>query len=625
MLPRLLVIDDLFGRLVANGRSVDRESLCANFLWNDVTDDAAANANRQKVFDPTAEVVFCRGQTPRAASVGSVVENDLPGALAVVRWGWTEAIASGRVPWTMVLLDLCFYTGRVTEDSHRRTPGMPEGRAGDDDPQSYFGLTLLDAIHREHPDLPIVILSSKSREEVSLEFSRNGALGFIDRSNLRGPELLQDALWNHGLLPEPDGEVVGNSLPVLLALREARRASRHHENVLIRGERGTGKELIARYLHHGWSQREETGGQRSEVRGQRVEEKGSSLVTVNSAVFTASLFASELFGIEAKTATGVDGKIGLIESAKGGDLFLDEIADMPPDVQAAMLRVLQERQITRVGGRQSIPVNVRFISATNADLEDPERGFRADLLDRLRTGGSIFLPPLRERMSDIPLLVDRFLREAEALRPGIRKREIAPEALDLLLAHDWPGNIRELRTTIFEASTRHPDVEHLVPDHLRIHRAGPSKPVVPHRMRAAGKTEHTAISLDELIATLERFEFDDRAATVWAGKLPRVQQAIGKLLVAYLRSGLQATRKPTPENPVGELRIHPALKLITGDATLTASKAADIIKKLVRTAAFGRDIMPDDPLVREAYDTALRLRPNTTRRAPSLPPIKDAT
>jgi hypothetical protein len=340
MLPRLLVIDDLFGRAMVGVRNPDRENLCAHFLWRDVTGDAASQASRQTVLKPVADAVFCRGQIPRVAGVGSVVDNDLPGALGVVAEGWLGALRHGTAPWAMVLLDLCFYTGRVTEESHRRTPGMPEGRPGDDDPRRYFGLTLLEAIHREFPELPVLILSSKPRDEVSLEFSRRGALGFIARDDLRGPEILQDALWQHGLIPDPSADLVGTSLPVLLALREARRASAHRSNLLIRGERGTGKELLAGYVHR-VSERDAT-------------QPARPFVVVNSAVLRTDLFSSELFGIEPKTATGVDGKIGLVEAADGGDLFMDEIADMPPEAQASALRVLQDRQITLAGPGQSM-------------------------------------------------------------------------------------------------------------------------------------------------------------------------------------------------------------------------------------------------------------------------------
>jgi DNA-binding NtrC family response regulator len=595
MSTRILILDDLFGRNVAYGRNTDRENLCAHFLWQDVTGDAASKASRQKVLKPTAEAFFCRAQSPSSACVGDTVENDLNAAILAVRSGWLSANEEtggqkAECPWSMVLLDLCFHTGRVTPESYQQTPGMPEGRAGDDDPRGYFGLTLLDAIHRECPELPIFILSSKPREEVSLEFSQRGALGFIDRSDPRGPELLKDALSQHGLLPDPSDEVAGHSLPVLLALREARRAARHGQNVLIRGERGTGKDLLARYLHRAASD----GGKRP-------------FVAVNSAVFTQTMFAAELFGIEPKTATGVDGKIGLIESAHGGDLFFDEIADMPGEIQAAVLRVLQERQITRVGARQAKPVDVRFLSATNVEIEAKADGFREDLLDRLRLGGTLWLPPLRERKSDIPILTEGFVREAEKERPGAMRREIAPEVMERLLAHDWPGNVRELRTAIFDAVNRHPDVEHLVVQHLRIEGGAAASP-----KRKTAPPQQTSANCDiaGTLAKMKSCEFPTKEIGTWAGQLHDLQHEQALLLARYLQAALEATKRRTPEAPEGQIQIHPAVKLITGDSNLTASKAADVVKRLLGPI---EDELSGD--LAEAYATSIRLRPKSARRA----------
>jgi DNA-binding NtrC family response regulator len=548
-----------------------------------------------------AEAVFYRAQTPLEADVGATVENDLAGAAEFVRQGWDGALAGDQGRWAMLLLDLCFYTGAVTAESHRRAPGMPEGHARDEDPSSYFGLTLLDTIHRKCPELPIFIFSSKPRNEVSLEFSQRGALGFIARDDLEGSALLKEALWQHGLLADSNAEIIGNSLPMLLVLREARRAFRHGQNILIRGERGTGKELLARYLHRAAS-----------VAAKR------PFVPVNSAIFTPSMFASELFGIEPKTATGVDAKIGLIESANGGDLFLDEIADMPAEVQAAFLRVLQERQITRVGAREPRDVDVRFLSATNAEIELDERRFRPDLLDRLRLGGSLWLPPLRERKADICLLAESFVREAEKRRPGTLKREITSEALAQLTDYDWPGNIRELRTCAFEAVNRHPDVEHLVPNHLRI---GISQEGVRRREAQPKAAPEEAESTDqnrrltEVLADLRACDFPPHEVGTWAGQLNELQQEQARLLARYLHAALDATKRRTPKVPHGQIQIHPAVKLITGDSTLSASKAADIVKRVL------------GPLegelagaLLEAYTTAVRLRPKTSRKTNSLQP-----
>jgi len=599
VLARILLLDDLFGRNVPGGRNADRENLCAHFLLKDATGDAAAKASRQRILKPIAEVVFYRAQTPTSAEIGSTVENDLQGVLEVVRRGWYKAAGnSGQAvvwpPWAMVLLDLCFYTGRVTEESHRRAPGMPEGRPGDDQPGGYFGLMLLDAIHREIPELPIFILSSKSREEVSLEFSRRGALGFIARDDLRGSEILEEALGQHGLLPDYEG-LIGNSLPLLIGLREARRATRHRENLLIRGERGTGKELLARYVHR---------------MGRRVgETEESPFVTVNSAVFSPTLFASELFGIEPRTATGVDAKVGLFEMAHRGDLFLDEIADMPLEVQASLLRVLQERQITRVGSRDPRNVDVRVLSATNADLENQVRGFRSDLLDRLRPGGTVWLPPLRERQSDIPLLVERFVREAETQRKGSLRRDITPEAFETLCGYDWPGNIRELRGAVFDAVNRFPDVEYLVAEHLRIGEGKRDVVVAESREAkiAAGqlaKIEETG--LGALLSQLAGTSFDAHHVGEWAGRLAELQYEHLRLVARMLQAALEATKRRTPEKPEGIIQIHPAVKLLTGDSALSASQAADLLKRLLGAL---EDELEGD--LRAAYETAVRLRPKS--------------
>lgn len=478
---------------------------------------------------------------------------------------------------------------------------MPEGERGNDDPQKYFGLTLLDAIHREFSELPIFIFSSKPREEVSLAFSQRGASGFLARDDLRGPVLLEGALWQHGLLPDPEGVVIGNSLPVLLALREARRAACHRANVLISGERGSGKELLAGYVHR--------------VSFGPAGQESRPFVAVNSAVLRTDLFSSELFGIEPKTASGVDGKIGLIEAADGGDLFLDEIADMPVEAQAAVLRVLQERQITRVGARQPKTVDVRFISATNADLEDDPRNFRPDLLDRLRLGGTLSLPPLRERKTDIPLLVDRFVRDAESQRLGTLRREVTSDAMAKLVAHEWPGNVRELRTCIFDAVNRYPDVEHLVGGHLRIAAQASAKlqdgPSVPFSNRLEGLVrDDSASGFSTILKSLSDIRFDQIDIAHWAGRLIALQHTQAWVQARYLLAAIQATKRRTPEHPEGVIQIHPAIKLLTGDKGMTASKAADVIKRILGPL---EDELNGD--LREALAVAVRLRPKSPKIA----------
>jgi transcriptional regulator with GAF, ATPase, and Fis domain len=200
-------------------------------------------------------------------------------------------------------------------------------------------------------------------------------------------------------------------------------------SVLVRGESGTGKELIAKLLH-------------------LLSRREGPLVALNCAALPESLLESELFGIEGGVATGVHARAGKFELADGGTLFLDEIGDMQPAVQAKLLRALQEREVVRLGGAKPVPVDVRLIAATHRDLEAlvAEGGFREDLYYRLK-GVEVELPPLRDRRQDIPHLVRHFV-ERFCAREGIEVPPFRSEALALLLAHDYPGNVRELQNLV---------------------------------------------------------------------------------------------------------------------------------------------------------------------------------
>ena len=222
--------------------------------------------------------------------------------------------------------------------------------------------------------------------------------------------------------------IVGRSPAMLEVFRLMDLVTDTDYPVLVCGESGTGKELVARAVH------------RNGPRGEK------PFVSQNCAAITETLLESELFGYEKGAFTGADRrKTGLFEQAHGGTLFLDEIGDMEPTMQKKLLRVLQEGEIRRVGGRETIPVDVRIISATNADLAELiEKGrFREDLYYRLKVM-TIRLPPLRERREDIPLLARSFLARIAEER-GEPRKEISPEALRVLVAYPWPGNVRELR------------------------------------------------------------------------------------------------------------------------------------------------------------------------------------
>lgn len=598
-LPRILVIDDLFGRQLKDRSNRERTNLCGMYGLRDVTGDEAFPSD-EVVVNPIAEAVFFRGQQPLCAGVGDTVENDLDATLAFVRRGWVPDQADAP-RWSLVLLDLCFYTGLITASSDQSQPGMPKGRPADDDPHQYFGLRILEQLHTEFPELPVIILSSKQRDEVSQSFTAHGALGFIPRTDSASPAKLRDYLWRHGLTPDASGQIVGHSLPLLLALRAARRAAIDRRNVLVRGERGAGKELLAAYIN----------------RGSVMDKETRPLVTVDSGTLTPSLFASEIFGHVKGAYTGADQpRRGRIVQADGGDLFLDEIGNMPPDVQTGLLRVLETHLVIPLGASSGREVDVRFIAATNEDIELKAAaggGFRADLLDRLREGGTIVLPPLRERREDIPHLAEQFVRQAEATRSGALKRKIAPDAMAKLLAYDWPGNIRDLRNCIFKAVNDHPDVEHLVPGHLVF--TTDSVPVstgsVPLMLPKEGPgAEGGGMNLMDVIPLLENAVVKSAETPTWAGRWPELQRGYATLTLKLLRAALLATRRLTPQNPEGEIKIHPAIKLLIGDSSITATKAADMVKRIfsglpesARTAAL------KDLTLKAAYDTAVRLRP----------------
>jgi len=206
--------------------------------------------------------------------------------------------------------------------------------------------------------------------------------------------------------------------------------------VLVRGESGTGKELVARELH-----------EKNSVRSQ------GPFVAVNCAALPSELIESELFGHEKGAFTGAASRrLGKFEQANGGTLFLDEIGDMSANVQAKLLRALEERRIERLGGNESIPVDVRIVSATHRPLEQEiaAGNFRADLFYRLRVM-TIDIPPLRDRREDIPLLAETFTRAA-AERYGLPLRQVAQSALRRLVEYQWPGNVRELKNTIERAA-----------------------------------------------------------------------------------------------------------------------------------------------------------------------------
>jgi len=304
------------------------------------------------------------------------------------------------------------------------------------------GLDLLAEIHENAPDTTVVMMSGHANVDTAVQATRLGAYDFLEKPLSYDKLLLR---IDHGLerarlaqenreLREAllgENEIIGEA-PVMQKLKEQIEIAAPTDGwVLITGENGTGKELVARWVHH---------------RSKRAE---GPFVAVNCAAIPEELIESELFGHEKGAFTGaIQKKRGRFEMANGGTIFLDEIGDMSLMTQAKILRILQEHRFERVGGTETIEVNVRVIAATNKDLqaEMSQGRFREDLFYRLNVI-PFHVPALRERREDIPRLAERFLAEyaADAGRPP---KSIAQKALAKLQEYPWPGNVRELQNLI---------------------------------------------------------------------------------------------------------------------------------------------------------------------------------
>jgi DNA-binding NtrC family response regulator len=310
------------------------------------------------------------------------------------------------------------------------------------------GLSAFKRLRAHDAKLPVIFITGDASGDKVIEALRAGAFDYLvkplDLEHVS--DVVERALVSRRLmttpvalapsdtpLPEDGAEtLVGRSPEMIEVFRAIAQCARQTVPVLVRGESGVGKELVARAIYQ---------------HGDRAEEP---FMAVNCATLSESLLESELFGHEKGAFTGASGRrVGKFEQCDGGTIFLDEIGDTPIEVQAKLLRVLQQQEFQRVGGNETIKTDVRIISATNRPLEEmcEEGSFRLDLLHRLR-GFEVKIPPLRERRDDLQRLIEymlaRFQRDLEL--PEFEG--VSPEALQKLLAHDWPGNVRELEATI---------------------------------------------------------------------------------------------------------------------------------------------------------------------------------
>jgi DNA-binding NtrC family response regulator len=311
------------------------------------------------------------------------------------------------------------------------------------------GLDVLRASKESRAEAPVVLITAHGSEKIAVEAMKAGADDYVpkpfDNDEIR--LIVRRALDRTRLVREHrllldrvaqelgQGAIIGTGPAMRSVFQTIQKVADTDLTVLIRGESGTGKELVAQALHQGSPRRERP------------------FVAVNCAAISRELVESELFGHEKGAFTGAMARrIGRFEAAGGGTIFLDEIGDMPLETQAKVLRVLEERKLERVGSNQPLAVDVRVLAATHRDLEgDVKKGrFREDLYFRLAVV-PIHLPALRERIEDIPLLVDRFLVQL-GKRLGRPRATIGADALAALAGHSWPGNVRELRNVTEQAA-----------------------------------------------------------------------------------------------------------------------------------------------------------------------------
>jgi len=317
---------------------------------------------------------------------------------------------------------------------------------------SVSGIDILAAARQRDPDLPVILMTAQAELKTAIEAVNQGAFHYIQKpfDNDELVSICRRALEHRELKAEnrvlkqeiqrrthsETIKPVGVSRVFRDVMRLAETVAPTDSIVLIQGESGTGKEVIARYIH------------------ELSERSAGPFVSINCGALPEGILESELFGHVKGAFTGaVRDHEGLFAAARGGTFFLDEIGETTPATQIKLLRVLQERQATPVGGTQPVPVDVRLIAATNRDLEDDMKQgrFRSDLYYRLNVI-AIHLPPLRSRKDDIQLLADAFLRRMAVERQEPQKG-IGRDAMAAIMVYDWPGNVRELENALERAST----------------------------------------------------------------------------------------------------------------------------------------------------------------------------
>ena len=383
------------------------------------------------------------------------------------------------------------------------------------------GMDVLSHAREVDPDIAVIMITAYGSEKIAVDAMKLGASDYVpkpfDNDEIRVVvgKVMETALLRRDhqrLLEQVQGaygfeQIVGKSPQMQGIFSMIEKVADTDVTVLVRGPSGTGKELVANAVHY------------------RSPRRSRPMVKMNCAALSQELVESELFGHEKGSFTGaVARREGKFEAAHGGTLFLDEVGDMPLETQAKLLRAIQEKEFERVGGNQPIQVDVRLIAATNQDLEAAVKAgsFREDLYYRLKVV-EVVLPPLQERRDDIPLLIDCFLKSA-AERFGRDAKPLTGEALRAALAHDWNGNVRELKSAVEQALLLSAGPEITADDLVG---AGARQNGPEHLESAPGNLPSTFREAKERIVQDFERRFLEEALRRTGGNITRAAEAVG--------------------------------------------------------------------------------------------------
>lgn len=557
MKPQLLVIDDI----VASS-SKQRDNFCRLLQLSELNNPQSSHK------DSIAEVSFCSAQHHNSYCV----ENRIDIALQVVQKGWPNH--SGQF-WSLVLLDLRFLSGKLVK-------GYPEGSPDDD----LYGLKILAQLSSHFPGLPIVILSSASRESVITQCRKLGAKDFMSRlSSGSVSEMkieLENKLFSYGLLPDDQNIIIGNSIELLNSLAIARRSARGSGHVLLLGESGVGKELYAQYIYN------------------HSDRKEQAFHTFYPFGVAESLQQDNLFGHIKGAFTGAEqDRAGLFELSSNGVLFIDEVGDIDISVQNQLLRPLESRRLTRQGSAKEIHLNTKVILATNKELDTQVKtgAFKSDLLNRIKTY-EVIIPPLRERQNDIPLVANHLIKQL-CIDNGLHwPRTIGDDAMHALLNYHWrDGNVRALRNKLERAVRNNPDSELLIAADLEIEYSVEIKEIQQ-------KTTLSTFSPKENIPI-------PKGLAAWDQVMSENADRIGKMFTTAITYNAVYD---TQHDDNLRINISATVSYLQGKK-LSTVKAADVIKReLNYSEKVLREVFLNYPLVARLYDLAINIRASGSRK-----------